>query len=76
MINASTAGLLAKAATGIQVFPKTDQALAAGLAQLCDLYRQPKVWAGMTRRAMAHPVGWQQSAAAYAELYRGLIAGT
>jgi starch synthase len=51
-------------------------ALAFGraMAQLLDLYRQPKLWAKLRANAMAHPVGWETSAAAYARLYEGLVA--
>jgi len=59
-------------ATGIQFHPVTAQALGNALARLCALYAQPKLWRRMQRNAMAHPVGWDHSAAAYAALYKGL----
>ena len=74
VINASAAGLAAGAATGIQIFPTTTQAVAQGLARLCELFGQPKTWGTMTRKAMAHPVGWETSARAYGALYAELAA--
>jgi starch synthase len=72
VIPASPAGLRAGAATGLQVHPVTAQALAHALDRLCDLHAQPKVWSRMQTNAMAHPVGWDRSAAEYAALYRRL----
>lgn len=59
-------------ATGLQFTPVTAQALGHALERLCALYAQPKLWQQMQRNAMAHPVGWDHSAAAYAALYKGL----
>ncbi|MEL7132815.1 MAG: glycogen synthase GlgA [Pseudomonadota bacterium] len=60
-------------ATGVQFHPVTADALANALTQLCDLFAQPKMWSKVQRNAMAHPVGWASSAAAYAALYTDLI---
>lgn len=73
VINASHAGLAAGAATGIQFHPVTADALSHALTRACALYRQPKVWTAMARRAMAHPVGWETSAAEYAALYQSVL---
>ena len=62
-------------ATGVQFHPVTAQALSGALTRLCDLYDDPKLWSKMQRNAMAHPVGWGPSAAAYAALYRNLLDG-
>jgi len=59
-------------ATGLQFHPVTAQALTGALMRLCDLYAQPKLWETLQRNAMAHPVGWDQSASAYAAVYRDL----
>ena len=69
VINASAAGLAAGVATGLQFFPVNAQALALALARLCQLYRQPQIWARMVRNAMVHPVGWDASAALYADVF-------
>ncbi len=56
-------------ATGIQFHPTSVLALSSALTRLCALYAQPDLWWQIQRNAMAHPVGWDQSAAAYAALY-------
>jgi len=55
------------------VFHPTD-ALEFGLAlrQLGALHADAKAWGRAQKAAMAHPVGWEVSAAAYAALYAGL----
>ena len=74
VIGLSPATLAAGVATGV-VFAPTD-ALAFGLAlsKLVAAYADPVAWARVQRNAMAHPVGWETSAAAYAALYERLIA--
>ena len=74
VINASPAALARGVATGLQFAPVTAEALRNALANLCRLYSQPRVWSRIQRNAMAQPVGWDQSAAAYARLYDRLIA--
>lgn len=73
VINASPAALAAGAATGIQFNPVTAQALARALMQLVDLYADRPTWTRMMKNAMAAPVGWDTSAAAYAALYAGMV---
>jgi len=75
VIPASPAALSMGVATGLHVFPLTAEALAQGVQRLCDLYADAPVWAKMQKRAMAQPVGWEVSAAAYADLYRSLLPG-
>lgn len=70
VIDANEAARLADCATGFQFAPVTDVALGHAISRVCALYQQPKVWAGMIRRAMRHPVGWDLSAAAYLEVYQ------
>ena len=72
VIGASPATLAAGVATGVTFHPVDALALGRALGQLLDLYRQPKVWAKLRANAMAHPVGWESSAAAYAGLYERL----
>ncbi|MDG3042213.1 glycogen synthase GlgA [Roseicyclus marinus] len=72
VIDATPAGLRARAATGMQFHPVTAEALSRALDRLCDLYARPDLWLSMQRNAMRHPVGWDQSAADYLALYRGL----
>ncbi|WP_240610950.1 glycogen synthase GlgA [Oceaniglobus ichthyenteri] len=60
-------------ATGLQFAPITAQALSGALDQLCALYAQPDLWQHIQRNAMAHPVGWGESAKQYAQLYQAII---
>lgn len=74
VIGASPATLAAGAATGVTFHPVDALAFGQALAQLLGLYRQPKLWAKLRASAMAHPVGWETSAVAYASLYERLTA--
>lgn len=74
VIGANPATLAAGAATGVSFHPVDALAFGRALGQLLDLYRQPKLWAKLRSNAMAHPVGWETSAAAYASLYERLTA--
>ena len=74
VIGASPATLAVGAATGLTFQPVDALAFGQALARLVALYGQPKLWAQVRAKAMAHPVGWQTSAAAYARLYEGLVA--
>lgn len=72
VIDANDAALVADCATGIQFAPITAAALDQAIGRACDLYRQPKVWEAMVRRAMKHPVSWDQSAQTYLDLYKAV----
>ncbi|QJF51717.1 glycogen synthase GlgA [Roseobacter ponti] len=72
VIDANEAALTAGVATGVQFAPVTAQALIHAVTRTCDLFAQPRVWTGMMRRAMRHPVGWDTSASAYMDLYEAL----
>ena len=73
VIDANPAALSTGCATGVQFSPVTVAGLAAAIQRTCDLFRDRPTWAAMMRRAMAHPVGWDQSARAYMALYQGLV---
>lgn len=73
VIGATPATLAAGAATGVTFHPVDALAFGHAMARLLDLYRQPKLWAKLRANAMAHPVGWEGSASAYAALYSGLL---
>lgn len=73
VINANPAALLQGVATGLQFHPVTTAALAQALTKLCDLYRKPQLWQQMMQNAMAQPVGWDTSAAAYADLFAEMV---
>ena len=74
VIGASPATLAAGVATGVTFHPVDALAFGRALAQLLALHHQPKVWAKLRANAMAQPVGWETSAAAYADLYERLCA--
>ena len=75
VIDANDAALAAGTATGIQFAPATVAALAFALERAFALYADRKVWRKMTNRAMGHPVSWDRSAAAYADIYRAVAKG-
>jgi len=74
VIGLSPATLAAGVATGVTFHPVDAMAFGRALAQLVELHAQPKLWAKVRANAMAQPVGWETSAAAYAALYEGLLA--
>ncbi|WP_147127086.1 glycogen synthase GlgA [Shimia ponticola] len=73
VIPATSATMAKGVATGLQFYPVTTAALSTALTQLCDIFAQTKIWTKMQRNAMAQPVSWAPSAAAYAALYRDVI---
>jgi len=75
IIDANAAALLANCATGIQFTPINSTMLGNAIARACALYKQPKIWEAMMRRAMRHPVGWDLSAMAYLNVYRAAVEG-
>ncbi|RVT84393.1 glycogen synthase GlgA [Rhodobacteraceae bacterium CCMM004] len=76
VIDANDAALKAGVATGLQFAPVTAEALSAALDRLLELHRDSEIWAQICRNAMAHPVDWGTSAAAYAALYKGIASDT
>jgi starch synthase len=73
VIDANDAALVTGCATGVQFAPVTTAALDQAIERTCDLFGQPKIWKSMVERAMAHPVGWDQSARVYLDLYESLV---
>ena len=73
IINANPAAMAAHCATGLTFHPTEPAAFAEALRRLVHLYADPEAWRRVQRNAMQHPVGWETSAAAYAELYRELL---
>lgn len=74
IIDANEAALAAACATGFQFAPINATMLEQAIARACAIYRRPRSWSAMVRRAMRQPVGWDASAAAYDAMYRSLIA--
>jgi starch synthase len=73
VIEANHAARLVGAGTGFLVEPGSVAALSAGIGRLCALWEDRAGWEAVARSAMAHPVGWRPSAAAYAGLYSELV---
>src|SRR3546814_6916234 len=64
VIDANDAALKAGAATGFQFAPVTVTALTQAIHRVIALYADRTAWRRMVRRAVSHPVGWEQSARA------------
>ncbi|NKB54004.1 MAG: glycogen synthase GlgA [Rhizobiaceae bacterium] len=74
VVDATAENLKAKTATGIQMQPGSVDALNTAITRTCALFARQKVWKSVMGTAMRTPVGWQQSALRYFELYQSLIA--
>ncbi len=72
VIDANDASVRAGTATGIQFAPVSAGGLGFAIERLFDLFHNKKVWRALQSRAMAHPVGWEDSAPDYVALYREL----
>ena len=72
VVDANVDTLRADRATGLVFAEASSQALGARIAEACALYREREVWRQIQRRAMAQDYSWDDSAANYATLYRGL----
>ena len=72
VIDANDAALRDGVATGFQFSTGSSAPLADAIDRACDAFADGKVWSSMVRRAMRHPVGWEDSAATYARLYAEL----
>lgn len=74
VVDASMENLKAKSATGIQFSPIDADQLRHAIDRTCELFAKPKVWKSMMGTAMRTPVGWEDSAPKYLELYRNVAA--
>jgi starch synthase len=72
VIGVTPATITAGVATGIVFHPVDALGLGLALRRLLDLHADGAIWSQIQRNAMKHPVGWEDSAAAYARLYEGL----
>jgi starch synthase len=66
--------LAAGVATGVQFAPVSVPALDAALRRAVSLYRDAPTWRAMQANGMAADVSWRGPAAAYAALYRAMVA--
>ena len=73
IIDASPAALVKSAATGLLFYDITPHNLSATIDRAFKLYKTPKTWSQMRQNCLSHPVGWEQSAKAYLNLYAGLL---
>ncbi len=73
VVHANPMALRAGVATGVQFAPVTARRLGDALAQVCELFAVPDVWARLQRNAMSQQVGWDASAAEYAALYEDVV---
>lgn len=62
-----------RSGTGFVFTPYEPAALLEAVDRALDLFRQPKKWEALVKRAMAADFSWARSARAYADLYRGLV---
>ncbi|MEM9765551.1 MAG: glycosyltransferase, partial [Pseudomonadota bacterium] len=72
VIDANPAALAAGVATGFVHAPGDGPSCAYALERLVSAYANMETWRQITENAMAQPVDWGPSAAAYAALYRRL----
>lgn len=72
VIGATPATLATGVATGVVFHPTDAIAFGQALKKLVALHADRKTWTRLQKNAMAHPVGWEASARAYAALYEGL----
>ncbi|MEM6946232.1 MAG: glycosyltransferase, partial [Pseudomonadota bacterium] len=73
VIDANPAALGAGVATGFVHRAGDPDDLAHALARLTAAHADAATWSRITANAMRHPVDWDESAAAYAALYRRLV---
>ena len=73
VIDANVAALVAKAATGFVFSDVTPAGIVQVIDRVIEAHADPKLWQGMQRAAMRHPVGWDSSAEAYRDLYTDLV---
>ena len=73
IIDASPAALAKSVATGLLFYEITPHNFSATIERAFNLYNTPKTWSQMRQNCLSHPVGWEQSAKAYLDLYAGLL---
>jgi starch synthase len=70
VVDANVAALGAGVATGFQFPPGSAADIVAGLERVAAVWARPLAWQTMQRNALRTEVGWSQSAARYAALFR------
>ncbi|MFN7159152.1 MAG: starch synthase, partial [Erythrobacter cryptus] len=74
VIDANPAALAAGVATGVQMNAVSPEAIALAIDRTIELYARPDVWRRIQRNGMKADFSWNASGAAYAALYRALLA--
>ncbi|WP_170336242.1 glycogen synthase GlgA [Ruegeria arenilitoris] len=72
VVDANIAALNAECATGFVFDDVSASGIEAVLDRVFDSFADKKRWQMMQRAAMRQPVGWDQSALEYAQVYQGL----
>jgi starch synthase len=73
IIDANTAALAAKAATGIQFAAVTAEGLRQAVRRTIRLFNDTKTWNQIQKQGMKADVSWETSAQAYVHLYHRLL---
>ena len=73
IIDANTAALAARVATGFQFDGVSDESLIPALERVSVAFADRKTWRGLQRQGMKADFSWDRSAKAYADLYQNLI---
>lgn len=73
VIDATPAAIRARRATGFQFDPVTADGLRHAINRACDMFGKHDQWRSMVLNALRYPVGWDQSAPRYFELYQKLV---
>ena len=74
IVDANPMAIAAGLGTGLQFSPVTAEMLGATLERLARLWAEPEVWDRLIENGMMTDVSWRRPAAAYAKLFRDLIA--
>ena len=74
VIDANLAAIAAGAATGVTFSGVVHPHLVQAITRAVSLYGQREVWRAMQRAGMRADFSWARSGAAYADLYRQLVA--
>jgi len=69
VVDANEAAVRDGVATGVQFSPVDAPSLADAVTRTIALFRQPRVWKAIQRRAMTRDVGWATPAMQYRSLY-------
>jgi starch synthase len=74
VIDASPAGLAARAATGVSFGPITADNLRRAIRRAVRLYKDRQVWTAIQKQGMKSDVSWNHSAGLYAALFSEILA--